>query len=296
MMRKLGMFLMITLLVSLIPGVALAGGGVPTGATLQSWIVGGNESHASISFYYSGGFSTDIALSSLYDPSWHKLNDVRPILEAYKEGYGPNLGGVSGIVGTDINFAPNVLAAMKVQSFNPSQVGGANIPPSSTTLNSAQTAWLQKMGYSVTATSSTATTSASTPSSQPALPQTQVNPQSSSQPTSTRSSKASTTAVTGPAVQSKSIDSSTSVSSNPAVGETVKTKSGPMTLEMVASDQKLAAENPPSLNPTDIPIKEPATKETSPKRNPWIWAAAGSGILALVGIAGRVLYLRHRAA
>lgn len=303
MIKKLEMFLIVTtLLVSLIPGVALAGGGVPAGVTLQSWIVGTastnvdtKKSYAGISFYYSGGYSTDIELDIPYNASWHKLDDVRPIIEAYKEGYATNLGGSGGIMGTTINFAPNVLAAMKVQNFNPSQVGGADISPSSTTLNSDQIAWLQKMGYSIESTSqstpspttTTASTSTSTSSSQgQAQPQANTSTQATQKATSTPNSTVATT--------QQSATSPTSTPSTPAVGQTVKTPSGAMTREMVAADQKLSEQNPSSLNPANIPTKVPVKTEITSFKSKWPWIAGSAVIIIFAAALGRKIYTIRR--
>lgn len=274
---------LVTLFISLVPGIALAGGGVPAGLTLQGWGVfpNGGGKDTTITFSYSGGFDTGLEISIPYDSSWHKLDDVRPILEAYKEGYGPNLGGSGGIVGTTISFAPNVLAAMKAQNFNPSQVGGADIPPSSTTLNSDQTAWLQKIGYSVPSTSQT--TSASTPTTAPASTQAQTQ----SQPKPSQQSSATSTSQT---------NTSDPVQSDPEAGKTVKTPADPITPETVAAAKKWVEENPPSLNPANIPTKLPIKEETKAQKNIWIWVTAGVSILVLAAVAGRIIYVRHRVA
>lgn len=287
-MRKIGaLFVLVALFVNLLPGIALAGGGVPAGLTLQAWGVFPNEGgkDTMINFLYSGGFSTALEIETPYDSSWHKLDDVRPILEAYKEGYGPNLGSTGGIMGTTISFAPNVLAAMKVQNFNPSQVGGADIPPSSTTLNSSQTAWLQKVGYSADSTSQPASTPDPTPTP-PSVPQTQSQPQPSQQTSSTNSTS----------VQQGKANTSTPTT-DPAVGQTVKTPSGPMTQEMAAKAQQLAAENPPSLNPANIPINIPANakKSTSLLKNIWVWVGAGTVILVLAAVVARIIYVKRQA-
>ena len=243
------------------PNVTLASGGVPTGVTLQGWVVGKTatnvttqKSFSGISFVYSGGFSTDIALNVPVDPSWHKLDDVRPILEAFKEGYGSNLGGTGGIVGTTINFAPNVLAAMKVQNFNPSEVGGANIPPSSTILNSDQITWLKQPGIGYASDLANVTQKQTQSQPQP-QPQPQLQPQTQTQ-TQQTSSTNQTSSISSTTVQSKSTTRA-QVKSVPPVGEEVKTPSGQITQQMVANDQQLSNQNPPSLNPASIPTKTP---------------------------------------
>jgi hypothetical protein len=295
-MKKLLAFLtLITILVCLIPGVAMASGGVPAGLTLQNWVVGPNQGgkNTTVEFYYSGGFSTGLEVDIPFDSSWKKIDPIEPIIEAYKEGYGPNLGSSGGILGTTINFAPNVLAAMKVQNFNPSQVGGANIPPSSTTLTSDQITWLQKIGYSVQSTNQPAPTPASTPTPAPE-PATQTQPQPQSQPTQkATSTQTNTPTVSTPTQQSK-VNTLPTVQSDPAVDKTVKTPSGPMTPQMVASDKQLTAENPPSINPTNIPTNVPIKKETSTTRNLWIWIAVVAIILVLGAVTGRVFYVRQR--
>jgi len=275
--------------------------------TLLAWSVGPNQGgkNTVISFLYSGGFRASNEIDAPFDSSWHSLDDVRPILLAEQEGYGNYLGGTNGAFGINIKFSDNVLTAMKVQDFNPSQVGGANVPPSSTTLTSDQTTWLQKIGYSVQPTNQS--TSTPTPTTKPtptsASPsQTQTQSQSQSQPKpkpspqKATSTQTNTTTASTLTQQSKNNTSSTSAPSNSVVGQIAKTSSGPITSKMAAADQKMAAQNPPSLNPANIPIKVPVKKETSTTRNIWIWIAAGVVILVLVAVAGRVLYVRHRKA
>ena len=301
LMKKLfALLTSITLLVCLIPGVALASGGVPAGLTLQNWVVGPNQGgkNTTVEFYYSGGYSTGLEVDIQYNSSWQKIDPVEPIFEAYKEGYGPNLGSAGGILGTTISFAPNVLAAMKVQDFNPSQVGGANIPPSSTTLTSDQIAWLQKIGYSVQTTSQSSPTPTPTPSPTPApVTQTQPQPQpiSSQQP----SQPTQTNASSGPAQKANTSSSKDPVTADPEVGKTVKTPVKTATPETIAAAKKFATENPPSLNPTNIPINIPtknAKKEANVLENKWIWVAIGAILLILIGAIGRIIYIRRRAA
>jgi hypothetical protein len=295
------------------PNVTLASGGVPAGVTLQGWVVGTTatnvttqKSFSGISFVYSGGFSTDIALNVPVDPSWHKLDDIRPILEAFKEGYGSNLGGTGGIVGTTINFAPNVLAAMKVQNFNPAQVGGANIPPSSTILNTDQTNWLKQpgIGYAsdlanitsatqlTTATQTQVVTPTPSVSQKQTQSQPQVQPQTQTQQTSSTNQTSSTTSTP---VQSKSTTQA-QVESNPPVGEEVKTPSGQITQQMVVADQQLSKQNPPSLNPASIPSKIPTAPINKKKFNllgKWTWIAA-AGALIILAVAARIVYIKKR--
>jgi hypothetical protein len=288
------------------PNVTLASGGVPTGVTLQGWVVGPNSGHATIGFSYSSGFSTDIELNIPLDPSWHKLDDVRPLIEAYKEGYASNMDGASGILGTTINFAPNVLAAMKVQNFNPAQVGGANIPPSSTILNSDQIAWLKQpgIGYAsdlaniTSAAQPTTSTQTQVVTPTPSVPQKQtqsqpqVQPQTQTQQTSSTNQTSNTTSTP---VQSKSTTQA-QVKSNPPVGEAVKTPSGQITQQMVVADQQLSKQNPPSLNPASIPTKIPTAPINKKKFNlfgKWTWIAA-AGALIILAVAARILYIRKR--
>ncbi|MDR3543422.1 MAG: hypothetical protein P4L69_21070, partial [Desulfosporosinus sp.] len=190
-MKKLFVLLaLVTLLVSLITGVATAttyNNEVPSGLTLLGWSVTPNDGgkDTMINFVYSGGFKAPTGIDAPFDSSWHTLDDVRPILLAEQEGYGNYLGGTNGAFGNNIKFSDNVLTAMKVQNFNPSQVGGANIPPSSTTLTSDQTTWFQKIGYSVQSTNQSASTPTHTtkPTPTSASPsQTQTQTQSQSQP------------------------------------------------------------------------------------------------------------------
>ena len=262
---------------------------VPSGLTLLAWSVNPNNGgkSTSLNFIYSGGFNAPTPLNIPFDSSWHTLDDVRPILLAEQEGYGNYLGGTNGSFGSNIKFSDNVLAAMKVQNFNPSQVGGANIPPSSTTLTANEIAWLQKGGYSVTATSTPTTTPTPTPVATP-VPATQPQPESSQQTVSTQ-----TNASSKPAQKVNTSSSKDPVTSDPEVGKTVKTPVKTATPETIAAAKKFATENPPSLNPTNIPINVPVKKETSATRNLWIWIA-GVVIFVLVAVAGRIIYVRHR--
>ncbi|MCO5386987.1 MAG: hypothetical protein NHB14_15775 [Desulfosporosinus sp.] len=69
--------ILVALLIALFPSSVMAGG-VPSGVTLEAWVAGprgsidGGPQLAGISFAYSDGFSTDLALSIPYDPSWKK--------------------------------------------------------------------------------------------------------------------------------------------------------------------------------------------------------------------------------
>lgn len=293
--------LLITLLVilALLPGTAMAtsyNNAVPSGSTLLAWTVGPDQGGKKtvISFLYTGGFRASNEIDASFSSSWHSLDDVRPIILAEQEGYGNYLGGTNGVFGSNIKFSDNVLAAMKVQNFNPSQVDGANIPPSSTTLNSDQITWLQKMGYSVQTTSQTA--SAATPAPTTAPTQTQSKP-STQNTSSKQTSNATSTPVQFSNTNTSTKTSSETVKSDPPVGQTVKTPSGPITPEMVAADQKLVAQNPPSLNPTNIPVTSanvPAKTESVISKYKWDWIAGGVAIIILVSAVSRILYIRKR--
>ncbi|HBV88452.1 MAG TPA: hypothetical protein DEF42_17855 [Desulfosporosinus sp.] len=281
------------ILTLLLPGRAMAttyNNDVPSDLTLLGWSVNPNNGgkSTSINFLYTGRFSAPMGIDVPFDSSWHSLDDVRPILLAEQKGYGNYLGGTNGSFGSNIKFSDNVLAAMKVQDFNPSQVGGANIPPSSTTLNSDQIAWLQKVGYSVQLTTQTTPAPMPTPTPEPTsspAPQTQTQNKPSSQSTSSNTTST-------PAQQSKADASPSTVRSNPAVGETVKTDSGPMTQEMVVANQELSKQNPPDLNPTNIPTPlETVETEATPYK--WTWITGGAIILILAA-AGGMIHLKHR--
>lgn len=273
------------------PGAAIAAtynNDVPSGLTLLGWSTTPNDGGKStmINFNYSGGFKAPTGIDVAFDSSWHSLDDVRPILLAQQKGYGNYLGGTNGSLGTNIKFSDNVLAAMKVQNFNPSQVGGANIPPSSTTLNSDQITWLKKVGYSVESIEQAVPVSTPTPTpestSSPA-PQTQTQVQ-------TKPSSQNTQSISSTPAQQGKIDASPSVvQSNPAVGETIKTEAGPMTQEMVAANQELSKQNPPDLNPTNIP----APVETEATSYQWTWIAGGV-ILFILAAAGGMIQLKRR--
>lgn len=290
-MKKFGMILaLLCIMLTLLPGVALAmtyNNDTPSGVTLQGWSTTPDQGgkHTTINFLYTGGFQSAMGIQAPFDSSWHSLDDVRPILLAEQEGYGNYLGGSNGALGSNIKFSDNVLAAMKVQNFDPSQVGGANIPPSSTTLNSDQAAWLQKIGYSVS-------TASSTPAPTPTT-QNQSQPNPSPQKATATSTQTNTTT---PIQQSKANTSTPTVQSDPVVGQTVKTPSGQMTQEMVSADHQLEVQNPPSMNPANIPTKLPLKEETKAQKNIWLWIMAGVVIITLAAVVGRIIFVRHRAA
>ncbi|KLU63695.1 hypothetical protein DEAC_c43810 [Desulfosporosinus acididurans] len=293
-MKKFGMILALLCILSiLLPGVAMAttyNNSIPSGSILVGWVVGNSGGQATISFSFSGNSGVTLPTSIPFDSSWHALDDIRPILLAHKNGDDNYLGGTNGVFGSNIKFSDNVLAAMKVQNFNPAQLGGANIPPSSTTLNSDQTAWLQRVGYSGQSTGGQ-TAPAQTPTPAPVTQaQTQNNPPSQS--TSSKQSSSTTSQQS----KANANASSSAVKSNPAIGQTVKTPSGPMTQDMVAADKNLSAQNPPSQNPANIPTKSPAKEETKAHKNIWLWVATGVAILTLAAVAGRIIYKRTRLA
>ncbi|WP_298203081.1 hypothetical protein [Desulfosporosinus sp.] len=276
--------ILVALLIALSPSMAMAAGGVPAGVTLQAWGTTANNGGKSavINFKYTGGFSTALQIDADYESSWYPLNDVRPILQAYKEGYGPNMSGVDGILGTGINFASNVLAAMKAQNFNPAQVGGANIPPSSTVLNDEQIAWLQRGGYPMptqTAAPSTPTPVVKNdPPPEPAKPQ--PAPKHETQPVTTK--PVTTALVTDSAPKTDPAD---------PVGQTVETPATPMTQEMIAESRKLAAENPPTINKPKLPVAEQTTEPEQPVSNQNIWIGVAS-IVAVLAIG--VIYMKRK--
>jgi len=278
---------LVALLIALSPSMAMAGGLVPAGVTLQGWSTTANNGGKSstINLKYTNGFSDSIPLDAPFNSSWYPLNDVRPILQAHKEGWGPDLGGEGGNLGTTINFAPNVLAAMKAQNFNPAQVGGANIPPESTILNEEQTAWLKQLGYTVP----TNTPAPSTPTpvikndSPPEQPNPQPAPKQEIQPSQ-------------PVTQPSTIPPKETVTvpkADPAdpVGQTVETPATPMTQEMIAESRKLAAENPPTINKPKLPVAEQTTEPEQPVSNQNIWIGVAS-IVAVLTIG--VIYMKRK--
>jgi len=282
------------LIIGLLPGSVMAGGGAPKGVTLEGWIVGprgsinGGPELAGISFAYSDGFSTDLALSIPYDTSWKKINDIRPIIEAYKEGYGPNLGGEGGILGTDINFAPNVLAAMKAQNFNPAQVGGANIPPESTNLNDEQIAWLKQMGYSVPAESPINKAAPEVKNGQES-----VNTKPPQQPTLSVNSeevKVESELVEANVPSSSVLEAKSEAKADPVdpVGQTVKTPDTTMTQEMVVESKKLAVQDPPKVYEPIISITDDSEQVSeqaqSILKGPIPWIAATLAIIVTIVI------------
>ena len=297
-MKKLGILLLITaMILGAMPGIALAttyNNDVPSGLTLLAWVVGPNQNGKStgINFVYSGGFNAPMIVNVPFDSSWHSLDDVRPILLAEQEGYGNYLGGTNGSFGSNIKFSDNVLAAMKVQNFNPSQVGGANISPSSITLNSDQIAWLQKVGYSVQSSSQPTKPQVQTPA--PVSTQTSQPSKSNSQsttPPSTVSSGYSASSSTSTSVKPSSGAAQATV--KPSAGETVKTPSGIVTPQMAAADMQLAAQNPPRTNPANIPTKIPVKEEQTSQGNIWLWPAVGIVVLALGALGGRIFFKRR---
>ncbi|AFM01468.1 hypothetical protein Desde_3177 [Desulfitobacterium dehalogenans ATCC 51507] len=277
----------VALLIGLLPGVALARGGVPHGVTLEGWVAGPNGNGTSISFGYSDGFGTDLFISIPYNSSWKKVNPVEPILQAYKEGYGPNLGGEGGILGTTINFAPNVLAAMKSQNFNPAEVGGASIPPESTALNDDQIAWLQKGGYTVPAE-----TTAPKPLAEAEPAPVQPEPEL---PINTGQVNAVTEPVNLSTVPTQS-ESEPKADPSDSVGQTVKTPDTPMTEEMVTENQKLVTQDPPKVNEppvpvASIPVQAPEPEQSNTNLMMWLGVVVAVVVLASVG----AVFIRKKA-
>ena len=273
-MKKLAIIIAICSILAL-PSAAMAttfNNDVPSGLTLLDWIVGTNQNgkSTSINFYYSGGFNAPMIINVPFDSSWKTFDDVRPILLAEKNGYGNYFGGTNGSFGTNIKFSDDVLAAMKVQNFNPSEVGGANITPSSTTLNSDQITWLKQpgIGYAsdlaniTSATQPTTSTQTQVVTPTPSVPHEQTQSQPQVQPqTQQTSSTNQTSSISSTPVQSKSTTQA-QVKSIPPAGEVIKTPSGQITQQMVATDQQLSKQNPPSLNPANIPT--PVQNERKP--------------------------------
>jgi len=282
-MKKIKVILiLIALLIALSPSMVMAKGLVPAGVTLQGWSTTANNGGKSstINLKYTNGFSDSIPLDAPFSSSWYPLNDVRPILQAYKEGWGPDLGGEGGNLGTTINFAPNVLAAMKAQNFNPAQVGGANIPPESTILNEEQTAWLKQIGYTVPAVTTTPSTPSPVVKSNPPPVQAQPETKQETLPSQPVTTKPVTTPL-------KETDSA-APKADPAdpVGQTVKTPATPMTQEMIAESQILAAENPPTINEPKVSVIEQANESEQPATHNNIWlGVALVVIVAAVAIA-----------
>ncbi|MCO5386986.1 MAG: hypothetical protein NHB14_15770 [Desulfosporosinus sp.] len=171
---------------------------------------------------------------------------------------------------------------MKAQNFNPVQVGGANIPPESTTLNDDQIAWLQRGGYPIP----TQTTAPSTPTpvikndspQQPAKPQ--PAPKQETQPVATK--PVTTALVTDSAPKADPAD---------PVEQTVKTPATPMTQEMIVESQKLAAENPPTLNEPKVPVIEQTAEPEEPVSNRKIWIGVAS-IVAVLAIG--IIYTKRK--
>lgn len=294
------MAIAVILLLGLLPSSVMARGLVPEGVTLLGWSTTPNNGGQStmINLKYSDGFSTAIQLDAPFNPSWHTLNDVRPILQAYKEGYGPDLGGEGGVLGTDINFAPNVLAAMKVQSFNPAQVGGANIPPESTTLNEEQIAWLQKGGYTVPA-EFPASNPATEANNEQALdipePKSQAEPEPKQEPmepmTEPKQVQVTETASSeSPKLQKADPDD--------PVGETFQSPATAMTKEMIEENQKLVAENPPTINEPKIPVMNIGEQVSETKQTNssfMIWIGAGLVVTAFATLALGKAYRKRNA-
>ncbi|WP_018305463.1 hypothetical protein [Desulfitobacterium hafniense] len=287
MLKKIkALAIMVALLIGILPGVALAEGLVHDGLTLQGWVVGprgssvdGGPQFAGISFLYSDGFSTDIALSAPYDSSWKKINPVEPILLAYKEGYGPGPAGLADIFKQSITFAPNVLAAMKVQNFNPAQVGGANIPPESTVLNEEQIAWLQKGGYPIPAE-----TPVSKPVETESAPITQAEPEPQKIETEIKAEPAVT--------PDPKPEAAPKAESSDPVGQTVQTPATAMTNEMVEQNKQLAAADPPKVNETKV--SDDIAKQISEQKdtNNTVWIGVASTTVVLVALGG--VYVKHK--
>ena len=284
----------VILLVTLLPSFVIARGLVPEGVTLQGWTTTPNNEGKStmINLKYTDGYSDAILLDSPFNSSWYPVNDVRAFIQAYKEGWGPDLGGEGGILGTDINFAPNVLAAMKAQNFNPAQVGGANIPPESTVLNEDQIAWLQKGGYPIPTETpaSMPVETESAPVTQPEAEKQNVETEVKTEPISTAVEPVTVTPDPKPEVVPKA------EASDP-VGQTVQTPATAMTNEMAEESKQLAAADPPKVNEpkvSDDIAKQISEQNEQKDTNNTVLIGAVSAVVVLATIAGTV-HLKRKA-
>jgi hypothetical protein len=283
----------------LLPGVASAtayNNSIPSGSTLLYWSVVKSGDHTSATFVFSGNLNVNLPISVPFDSSWHVVDDTRPIILAHQKGDDNYLGGTNGVFGSNIKFADNVLAAMKVQNFNPSTVGGADIPPASTSLTGAEKTWLSQPGVGYASDLTSIQSSTSQPQSQ-----TQVQPQPAQVQSSNKQSVSSTgsSSAPAPAQQTQTQVKSNPVKSSPAVGQTVKSPSGSMTQDMVSADKKLAAQNPPIFIPSDIPVPKKAVKKpatlTAKLLEKWpLLAGVGVAVLILLAAVMRILYLRKK--
>lgn len=292
MIKKIkALAIMVALLVGILPGVALAQSLVHDGLTLQGWVVGPNGNGTGIGFKYSDGFSTDLFISAPYDQSWKKINPVEPILLAYKEGYGSGPAGLADIFKQSITFAPNVLAAMKAQNFNPAQVGGASIPPESTVLNEEQVAWLQKGGYPVQTK-----TPASKPVETGSAPITQAEPEKQNIETEVKTEPVSTVVDPVTVTPDPKQEVAPKAEASDPVVQTVQTPTTSMTNEMVEESKQLAAADPPKVNEPKVSnnIEKQIYEQNEIKDTNTVWLGAASAVVVLATIAGTV-HLKRKA-
>ena len=213
---------------SVAPAVFAANqGGVQQGSTIIGWkYTETSSTNAGITVVYSNNQYVSVDLGGFSwiqnTPSWTNPDAVAPLMAAYK--YEP--AQVASIFPTGINlqFSPDVAAALTVQQFNPSQVGGQSLAPSPSTLTSTTESWLQKAGYGSALTTYLAQSGTASTSPAPTRP-------------SSGTGSGSSTTTTQPS-QSLAPTSKSTQSQQPPVSSATTTKQPTVTQAATTSSSK----------------------------------------------------------
>ena len=263
------------------------GGGVGNVVVLYS-----NNQHAALGF--TGSWVSN-------STTWTNLDSVEPLLAAVKHGYAYQVAGAfpSGI---GLQYSSDVAAAMTVQNFNPSEVGGQPLAPSSSVLTSSTESWLTSSGWGSALTSYQAsqTSTSTTPTTQQSTP-----PSSQAQPTTTQTSQPPTTKSTSTSVVPKS--STTPVAPHTSQATTPKslpvtTKTTPVALTPSSTSPSASVPLPPTtpylahhhVARSHAVVAGAAVHHKASHHhaaNPWPWIVGG---IVVVG-GGLILFARRRA-
>ena len=227
--------------------------------------------------------------------SWTTPDSVAPIIAAYQHGHQMSVEFPNGLV-----IAPDVLAAMTVQGFNPASVGGESVAPSSSTITPATSAALTSMGWgsALKAYESSSTKTSTPPSSPPSSPTTKHStapqPTHSTTPKTTHSTTPKTSRSTQPKVSKQPVTTTTHTQHTTAPKSLpVATKTQPVSVSPSASVTTTSVPLPPKtpyLAHHHVPRSHAVVADAShPQRQvahhaePWPWVVAG---VVVVGVAG----------
>ena len=170
--------------------------GLTAGETIMAWVYQyQSPGVGKLTVEYSGGNPVFVPLNGSWvqnNASWSKMDAVAPLLAAYRGGDASSIASIFP-TGVGVQVSSDVAAAMTVQKFNPSEVGGQPLAPSASTLTSATKSWLDSTGWSgALATYEAGQTTTTKPSTQPSSPPQSPKPTNSAAPSSNAPPKVST--------------------------------------------------------------------------------------------------------